>query len=136
MTTRTINKITYISISIVGVAIVGIIGFVIIAFSVNSKHDKKIVDAMTQEFQLPANYKLLDSKYDNQHCLDVCAHRVLTYSTNDDQTTTNVTIINEIAALGYRYNHEAFYTKEYKGKTVHVDVLDTKPGHIRIDLSL
>jgi hypothetical protein len=123
---------------IISIAVVFILFIVVIfaVFTFQGQKDEATVKNLVKEFSLPAEYRLIDSKYDNQSCLDVCAHTVLTYQSSDGKSIPVGVAQEEAKQLGYVYDGHYYYSKNYQGKSVHITITNAPPDKLFVDISL
>jgi len=114
-----------------------VVFFVLVAavMTYSTRHNKPTIEKAVSEFHLSSQYRLTKSVYDDQSCLDVCAHTVLTYKSVDGQPIPDTVMIDEAKKIGYQYNGYV-YQKTVNGKLVHISSNPVPPDGLQVDISL
>jgi hypothetical protein len=121
---------------IFGFLVLALIVYIVATITISGVHDQQNVQRAVAEIQLPSEYQLVSSVYDNQHCLDVCAHTLLTYRYENGSVPDIEPVQSKLRELGYVYNDPFFY-KTVNNKRVHVSVYQIfAPPQLTVDVSL
>ncbi len=123
--------------TLLGILFIGTVLWLGISLHISGQHDRQSVSAAVNDIKLPSPYRLVSSVYDNQRCLDVCAHTILTYKAADGSKLSEHDVTTELKLLGYTYDYNSQYcSKNYKNKKVHVTQTSASPSELSLDVSL